>query len=150
MRWSESKFDRYITNIATPAASTDAMASDCPFIAHRSRISFRSSAHSAASLVTIEGPVGDLGEVPLHPGDVAVREPYDPIRQARDRRIVGDDDGRGTKLPVDAFERLEHDDTGPDVECARGLVAEQHIRPLHDGAGDRHTLLLPPDSCAGK
>ena len=56
MRCSESKFDRYVTNIATPAAMTEAIASDCPFIAHRSRMSFRSSARSLAGIVTIGAP----------------------------------------------------------------------------------------------
>ena len=45
-----------MTNIATPAAITEAIASDCPFIAHRSRISFRSSARSRAGIVTIGAP----------------------------------------------------------------------------------------------
>jgi hypothetical protein len=53
VRCSESKFDRYVTNIATPAAMTEAIASECPFIAHKSRMSFRSSARSLEGIVTI-------------------------------------------------------------------------------------------------
>jgi hypothetical protein len=37
-------------------AMTEAIASDCPFIAHRSRMSFRSNARSLAGIVTIGAP----------------------------------------------------------------------------------------------
>ena len=46
-RRSESKFARYITYIATPAATTMAIASAWPFIARRSRSSFRFSAETS-------------------------------------------------------------------------------------------------------
>ena len=48
-------------------------------------------------------------------------------------------------VPSSRFTRsidLEHDDAGRDVERAGRLVAEQDVRPLGDGAGDGHALLL--------
>ena len=52
VRRSESKFDRYMTNIATPAATTIAIASAWPFICHRSRSSLRLSAVSDHRVTT--------------------------------------------------------------------------------------------------
>ena len=91
-----------------------------------------------------------LAGVPLDAGDAAVREANDAIGHAGDRGVVGDDDGRRAELAVDAFERLEDDDAGRDVERAGRLVAEQHVRPLGDGAGDRHALLLAARELRGK
>jgi hypothetical protein len=42
----------------------------------------------------------------------------------------------------DAGDHLQHHLAGLVVECAGGLVAQQHIGALDDGAGNRHALLL--------
>ena len=66
---SESNvLDRYITNIATPAAITSAMASAWPFMRHRSRSSLRSSARSGASPVAARA-AGAACALPLVAGD---------------------------------------------------------------------------------
>lgn len=43
---------------------------------------------------------------------------------------------------VDAGEQLHDVDRGPRVEVAGRLIGEQHLRPVHQGAGDRDALLL--------
>ena len=48
----------------------------------------------------------------------------------------------GAELAIDALDRLQHDDAGLHVERAGRLVAEEHLGPLGDGAGDGDALLL--------
>ena len=48
----------------------------------------------------------------------------------------------GGSLAVDVLEKYEHLLLALRVEIARGLVEQQHARAHHEGASDRHTLLL--------
>ena len=137
-----SKFERYITNIATPAATTIAMASACPFIAEEIAQELpvergeRHGAHHDSSRGA------SFCRCALRRRHAAVGEPDHAVGHRRDRRVVRDDDGGGAELRVHARERLEHDDAGGDVERAGRLVAEQHRGPLGDRARDRDALLL--------
>jgi hypothetical protein len=44
------------------------------------------------------------------------------------------------ELPPQGLDHVEHVLAGIRVEVARRLVAEQQLRPLAEGAGDRHPL----------
>ena len=46
------------------------------------------------------------------------------------------------ELLVDAGDGFEHHDAGRQIQRAGGLVAQQDVGLLGDGAGDGHTLLL--------
>src|SRR5688572_10987995 len=100
-----------MTYIATPAATTIAIAKACPFIAARSRSSLRLSGEilmrSPRELLRRElfGAVLDGRDAPVGQAD-------DAVGHRGDRRVVRDDDGRGAEVDVDALQRLQHDDAG--------------------------------------
>src|SRR6195952_1026956 len=54
--------------------------------------------------------------------------------------VGGHQDGRAG--PVDPVEQLHDADAGVGIEVAGGLVGDQDLRPVHERARDRHTLLL--------
>jgi hypothetical protein len=56
----------------------------------------------------------------------------------------------GSELPVDERQGLQHADARLAVERPRGLVAQQDVRALGDGAGDGNALLLPARHLRGK
>jgi hypothetical protein len=56
----------------------------------------------------------------------------------------------GAQLAVDALDHLQHQLAGGVVQRAGGLVAQQHLRALDDGAGDGHALLLAARELDGK
>src|SRR5262245_10205547 len=138
----------YITYTATPAATTIAIASACPFIASRSRNSLRLSGWIFMSPVEIARR--ELLTSIFHRDHPPVSQANHPIRHRRNRRVVGDHHGRGSHLGVDALERFENDDSGRDIERARRFVAEQHGRPFSDGARDRHSLLFAAGELSGE
>src|SRR5262245_62334993 len=138
----------YITYTATPAATTIAIASACPFIASRSRNSLRLSGWIFMSPVEIARR--DLLTSIFHRDHPPVSQANHPIRHRRNRRVVGDHHGRGSHLGIDAPKRFEDDDSGRDVERASWLVAQEHGRPLRDGARDRDTLLLAAGKLCGE
>src|SRR5471032_2467567 len=74
--------------------------------------------------------------------DAAVREREDAVGHVGEDGVVRDDDGQRAELAVDVFDGLEHRDAGADIECAGGLVAQEHGRTLRDGPGNGHALLL--------
>jgi hypothetical protein len=80
-----------------------------------------------------------VGDDPLDP---AVAQVDDAVRHAGDGGVVGDDDRGGADLVVDAGDDLEDELAGLVVERPGRLVAEQHLGPLDDGAGDGDALLL--------
>ena len=139
----ESKVLRYMTNMATPEPITRAMARAWPLIRQRSRSSLRSRArdHGRAHQHQLVGG-GRRFAVAALVRDAAVGHGDHAVGHVGDGGVVGDDDADGAELAVDALDRLQHHDAGGDVERAGGLVAEQHVRPLGDGAGDGHALLL--------
>lgn len=63
---------------------------------------------------------------------------------------MGDERGGGPEAPVDLDERVENRDAGLAVKRARGLVSEQDLGPLGDGAGDRDALLLASRKLGGE
>ena len=44
---------------------------------------------------------------------------------------------------------LQHAARGPGVQAGHGLVGQNHLRPLGQGAGNAHTLHLPARQCLG-
>ena len=64
------------------------------------------------------------------------------VGHAGDRRVVGDDDGGRAELRLTRAMHFEHHLAGDVVERAGRLVAQQHVGPLGDGAGDGDALLL--------
>src|SRR6187431_955984 len=129
-----------MTNIATLAATTMAMAKAWPFIASRSRTSLRLSGLIALS--PDELARRELLRPLLDRGHAAVGQPDDAIRHRADGGIVRNHHRRGAQFAVHARERLEHDDSGGDVEGPRRLVAEEHRGALGNRPRDRHALLL--------
>jgi hypothetical protein len=55
---------------------------------------------------------------------------------------MSDDDGKGSEFAIDTLEHLQHHLAGGIVQRAGRFVAEQYIRSLRHGAGDRYPLLL--------
>ena len=119
-----------------PQRTTMAMVTTWPPSRRRSRSSLRSS------IVTRRSPRRQAIRIGRNARDHAVGQPHHAVGHAGDRRVVGDHDGGGAELAVDAGDRLEHDDAGVVVERAGRLVAQQHVGPLGDGARDRDPLLL--------
>ena len=64
------------------------------------------------------------------------------VGDGRDGGVVGDDDHRRAALAAHVLEDAEDLLAGAVVEGSRGLVAQQDLRVLRDGAGDGHALLL--------
>src|ERR687898_1119099 len=139
-----------MTNIAKPDAMTSAIATAWPFISHRSRRSLRSRAASfmSDSPLQLVGP--EPARVRLDRRDVSVGEANDPIGHRGDRGVVGDERRAGAQVAVHTLDRFEYDDTRGDVERAGRLVTEQDLRPLRNGACDRHALLLAARELCGK
>ena len=48
---------------------------------------------------------------------------HDPIRETGDRRVVGDDDGEGAELAVDALDGREDGDAGADTSLDKYVFA---------------------------
>ena len=66
----------------------------------------------------------------------------DAVGHVGEDGVVGDEDGERAEFAVHGLDGLEDGDAGLHVERACRLVAEQHLGPLRDGAGDGHALLL--------
>ena len=56
--------------------------------------------------------------------------------------IVGDIYKRDAHLLLDTFQFVLHILTQTQIQRAQRLVQQQHLRPVHQGTGNRHTLLL--------
>ncbi len=52
--------------------------------------------------------------------------------------------------PVHVLQDVEHEDARLVVECAGGLVAEEHVRGLGHGPGDGDALLLAARELGGE
>jgi hypothetical protein len=72
------------------------------------------------------------------------------MRDLLDRHVVRDHERGRAEFVVHLRQRFEHEDAGLRIECARRLVAEQHLGALGDGAGDRHALLLAAGELRGE
>lgn len=73
-----------------------------------------------------------------------------PIAHAANRRIVGDDGGGGTGLPVYSIEDLEDYATRLDVQRPSGFVTQEYIGPLGNRPGDGYPLLFTPGELSRK
>ena len=56
--------------------------------------------------------------------------------------VVGDVEGRDLEPPLQGAELIAHLGAQPGIEVAERLVEQQHLGLEHQGAGDRHALLL--------
>ena len=56
--------------------------------------------------------------------------------------VVGDHRSGSTQFLVDPLQRFQHHDAGFGIQRAGRLVAQQHVRVLGDGTGNRHALLF--------
>ena len=76
--------------------------------------------------------------------DRAIAEPQDAVREARELRVVGDEDEGRSQLAVQLAQEAHHVGPVGGVEVAGGLVGEEDPRAVDEGPGHRHPLLLPP------
>ena len=75
--------------------------------------------------------------------DAALVDDRDPVGQReRLRLVVGHVDGRDADLALQALELAAHLLAQLGVEVGQRLVEQQEPRLVHDGAGERHALLL--------
>jgi hypothetical protein len=79
----------------------------------------------------------------------AVELDHPAAHRVDDGAVVGGHDHRGAGA-VDAVEQAHDADRGGRVEVAGGLVGQQDQRPVHEGPGDRHALLLAAGELVGK
>ena len=79
----------------------------------------------------------------------AVPESNDPPAALRDLDVVGDQDERRPALAIDAEDQVDHRVRCVAVQVARGLVAEENLRPVDEGAGESDALLFGPESWTG-
>jgi hypothetical protein len=64
--------------------------------------------------------------------------------------VVGDYDGEGAELAIDALDRFEDEHASFDIEGAGGLVAEQDFGTLRDGASNGDALLFAAGKLRGE
>ena len=75
--------------------------------------------------------------------DPAAVHHHDPVgHRRRFDLIVSDEDRRHAELALDAADLGAHREPQPGVEVRQRLVEQQQMRPLDQGAGERHALLL--------
>ena len=82
--------------------------------------------------------------VNLRLGNLTIREEQDAVSHALNRGVVGDDERRRANLLIDVQQGLNDESPGLGIQSPRRLIAQQHIRALCDGAGNRDPLLLAP------
>jgi len=82
--------------------------------------------------------------------DPPVAEMNHAMRDVLDRHVVGDDQRGGAELLVHLRQRFQHQHAGFGIERTGRFVAQQHLRPLGNGAGDCHSLLLAAGELGGK
>src|SRR5512147_1394728 len=99
---------------------TRAIARACPFMPRRSRPIFRSRVLIGSPP---ELPRQLLPLVAVFLGHEAGSQADYTVGHVRNIRIVRDEDGRCTKLPVDPLESLENDDPRGEIERPCRLVA---------------------------
>jgi hypothetical protein len=75
--------------------------------------------------------------------DLAASHAYHAVRHIGNGRIVRDQRHGGIKFAVDVFDDVEDEDARGEIQRTRGLVAQQYVGTLRDGASDG-------DICAGK
>src|SRR5688572_10305832 len=144
-----------MTTLMTPPATTAAIETTWARACHTSRSSLRWMALMGRSRARSRGSPGELldaGAPHVAPllGDAAAGHAENAVGHGGDRHVVGDH-GRGrAQLTVHLVDRLQHQPPGLDVERAGGLVAEEHVGPLRDGAGDGHPLLLAAGELCGE
>ena len=63
--------------------------------------------------------------------------------------LVGDEDDGQIQLPVQVLQQLQNGLSGIRVQCGGGLVGEEDLRVVGQGAGDGHALLLAAGQLAG-
>ena len=80
--------------------------------------------------------------VHLHVGHAAAVEADEAIGHGRERGVVRDDEHRDAVAATRVLQQLQYLLAGLVVERAGGLVAQQQLGVLGDGAGDGHALLL--------
>src|SRR5690242_18217928 len=87
-------------------------------------------------------PASAVDTARLVPHDLSALDlDHTPTHLVHDVRIVGHHDNCRAGA-VDAVEQTHDFDRGVRVQVPGGLVREQDQRPVHECAGDGHTLLL--------
>ncbi len=82
--------------------------------------------------------------------DTPILHERDVIGEAHDAVVVGHDDHGAVRAPGAFGEKLHDRVPGVVVERRGGLVAEDEVRFVDEGAGDGHPLLLAPRELRGK
>ena len=136
-----------VTKQETPTAMMPAIASRTPPEPRRSRTSLRSSAGEPHQVISSGGIGAAVGRVL---DDPARAEPDQPVGHPGDRLVVGDDQDRLAEPAADVPEQGEHRLARLVVEGPGRLVAEQQLRVLGQGPGDRHPLLLAAGELRGE
>ena len=55
---------------------------------------------------------------------------------------MGDDNDRDAQIPVNLFDQFQDRLRGIRIQCAGGLITEQHLRVCGNGPGNGHSLTL--------
>jgi len=74
--------------------------------------------------------------------DAPVPESDDPPAESGDVRLMGHEDDRDPRFPVEFHEKLHDLDTGMGVQITGGLIGQDQRRLVHESACDGHPLLL--------
>ena len=83
-------------------------------------------------------------------GYAAVADLNDPVRHLRDAPIVRDDHERRADALVDLTHQVVDGLRRIGVQVARRLICQDDFRLVHQGPGDRRSLLLAPRHFAGR
>ena len=128
-----------------PQAITSAIDTTWVLSDHRSRSSLRSRRlHQEISAgVSLRAGL-------LLADDAPVAQAQHAVGHAGDGGVVRDHHRGGAELGVDPRDHLEHQLAGLVVERAGGLVAQQHVGALGDGARDGDALLLAAGELRGE
>ena len=83
-------------------------------------------------------------------GEFAVEKVNAAVANGSGFRTVGDEDEGNVQLVGDFLEQVQNLFAVHGIEISRGLVRENHGRPMDQGAGDGNALLFTSRELAGK
>jgi hypothetical protein len=84
------------------------------------------------------------------PDELAVADEKQLIRVGDELRVMSRKDESSPRLRLHAVHELDDGSAGGGIEIRRRLIGEYDLRSFDECAGNRHSLLLPPDSSLGR